>query len=465
MASVKRAAVLVAVAAAAAAVLGAWHSGLFHRFEVEGVRINPRAAVRADREYTLVLWEETVPAPWAPQPYQQFVQDALVEFVERYPNVRVEVEWLDPATAPGRLAAALAAGHPPDVYGAAKAAWAWPLPWQVPASPYRTPEDEQAPVFLAAAEAGLTAGGALWGWPRGLWWEGWLAQRDALVQAGFLEAGDGAAWLREWRYDAVLAATGASPAAITVALDASDADVFLQLLHAFVPGAAADAAVPWTEADAARAADFVQRLLSSQAGGRDASALSRSRFVALAAGDVQVVAPVNPYSAQSALRRRPDHYVAVPPPAPPGLTPTLTVTPSAYLVFRRSAYLGDDHTRAAVELARFLAAKSEAWLVEAVGLLPASEASWEVWHQRSPWNDTTRRILSEASRAAAVAWPPADEAANLRAALQPLWQTFANGGASPEQFAASLRSLLERLREPSGSPPPAGAAPSPRADG
>src|SRR5690606_6261641 len=131
---------------------------------------------------------------------------------------------------------------------------------------------------------------------------------------------------------------------------------------------------------------------------------------------------------------------------------TLTVTPSAYLVFRRSAYLGDDHTRAAVELARFLAAKSEAWLVEAVGLLPASEASWEVWHQRSPWNDTTRRILSEASRAAAVAWPPADEAANLRAALQPLWQTFANGGASPEQFAASLRSLLERLRQPSGSP-------------
>lgn len=446
---------LIAAAVAAAAVLTPWYLGLSRRFAVDGIKINPRAALREDRQYVLVVWEEAVAAPWALQSQRERLNEALGEFSIRYPNVRVELELMDQQTARQRLSQALAAGSPPDVYGAASATGlALPLPLQVPATPYLIEQNEADPPFTGAARDGLTSDGFLWGWPRGLWWDGWLARRDTLERRGFLTtaSADGAEgpWLlQDWTYAAVLAAaSGEDSPLLSVAVDVTDPDVLWQLLHAFPAGRpdTASSPLPWSEEQVAQAADFIRSLSRSRSRGRDASALSLSRFTALSAGDVAVIGPVNVYGAQSAVRRAPENLVVVPPPAPAGLSPVLPVAPSAYFIFRQAEYKGDDHTRAAAELAAFLASTTEAWFIESLGLLPASTEGWTVWQERAPWNEATRRVLADTPQATGRAIPlPEQPTDDFRRVLTPIWQSYLDGDTTPQQFSASLRAAAEQL--------------------
>lgn len=457
MASSKRrwaAPAAAAVVASVAALALAMQIGLFHRFDVDGVKINPRAAIRSDANYTLVVWEEAIAAPWAQTTQAQLLEETLREFASLHPNVRVTYELLEPAAAADRLADAVAAGSPPDVYGAARVEWgAYPLPYQVPATPYLIRSHDRGGLpYSDAAVTGLTFEGSLWAWPRGLWWEGWAARRDALLRAGLLRPSDNApdpdgSWsLRGWHYDALVSAVSSSGAPLTVALDVTSLDLLLQLLPGTgnAPNDAAGA-VPWSDAQIAQATDFVRRLLRSGARGRDLDTMSRIRFSELAEGDVHVVGPVNVYSAQAALRRLPDELTVVPPPSPAPEPPALPVVPSAYFVFRQADYKGDDHTRAAAELAALLAAKTEQWLIETVGLLPVTADGWSAWRQNSPWNDSTRGLLAAAADSAAVVrWPPG-AAAHWQTTLLPSWRSFLNGEYTPEQMAAAVRRAAERL--------------------
>lgn len=452
-------AVAVLVSSAALLFFTAARTGLFHRFEADGVKINPRAPLRPDVTYELVVWEEAVPAPWAQTTQQQALEAAIQEFMELYPNVHVHYELLDAVTARNRLSAAVKEGRPPDVYGAARAT-SWPLPYQVPATPYMpTPTSGDASPYSAIVNSSLTVDGSVWGWPRAFWWEGWLARKDALVRAGIVQGGNGSRtqdtsdfvmrW-EAWNYDTIAEAAqrSASDGGLVIALDVSGLMLLEQLVSAAPSNvhASEDVTAPWDAQTLAQAARFVRALHSSQRMERDPEAASRSRFAALSETRADVVAPVNVYGAQSALRRDQEELIALPPPAPSASAPVLPVAASAYFVFRQHDYKGDDHTRAAAELAAFLAAQTEMWLVEAVGLLPVSDAGWSVWRETSPWNGPTRTVLERASLNASPVYSLSPETTSrLHEALRPHWQSFLAGDTTPEQFSERALEEAERV--------------------
>lgn len=435
-------------AAATLALLFAGQLALFQRFEVDGVRINPRAAVRDDVTYQLTVWEEAFVAPWAEQSQLAFLQRVLEEFSEGRPNVNVEIVLLDEAEARTQLAAAIAAGHPPDVYGAVRGVLAG-MPGQVPASPYLSVIHGQRgrsepPPFATAAVAGLSAEQTMWGWPRGLWWDAWLIRSAALARHGFDTTALGT---DGWDYEAVLRAASATADRLTVALDVTSLHVLEQLLGAAgAAGAASDTNDSVDEELLAEAASFVRRLVDEAAVGTDTETMSRSRLAQLYEGRADVIGPVNPYTAQSAQRRVEQQLTLAPVPRPPGRAPAFPVSVSAYFVFHQGpdAYRGDDHTRLAAELAAFLAAKSEEWLVEWIGLLPVSTAGWEVWNERSPWNTDSRIVLEEAF-AYATAAPPGTQGpvpVSVQTQLQPVWRAFIVGDMTPEQFAREALQII-----------------------
>ena len=274
-------------------------AGWFHRFEVDGVKINPRAPVRDDVTYDLVVWEEAVVAPWAKETHAEHLERAVLEFSRQRPNVRVTVQMLDEETARERLEAAVAAGAPPDVYGAVKGVlWAWP--YQVPASPYMPVDQGAEPLPVdPRALAGLTAAGAVWGWPRGLWWDGWLGRRELAISD-------------DWTYGSLLqGGTGpSSPDRITVSLDLTSVQLLEQLMGAagtpsYVDGHGQGA---WDRSGLAETAAFLRSLQQSRGPGGDMDAAARRRLENLLAGDVDLIGPVNPYAVQSALRHAPDRF-------------------------------------------------------------------------------------------------------------------------------------------------------------
>lgn len=424
----------------AAAYLLLWQTGWLHRFDVGGVKINPRARIRDDAVYELAVWEEEVPAPWARESQRAVLERAVQEFSELHANARVTVELLDEAAARDRLAAALASGAPPDVYGAARTVL-WGLPRQVPASPYLPPPArDEPPAYDGPALDALTARGAVWGWPRGLWWDGWLARKEAATGAG-------------WTYDDWRAASGpAGRPPLSPALDYTSLRLLEQLMGAagFPSYADADGGLAWDREQLTRAAAWLRETYQAQAapGGPDAAA--RRRLERLLSGDADVLAPVNPYAAQSAMRLAPGRFVVVPPPRPPEGDPVWPVEASAYFVFHQTPYKGDDHTRLAAALAAFLAAKTEAWLVEAVGLLPVTVDGWQTWSRRAPWDEANRDALLQAARRAAAVppWGAPASADAVREALLPLWRAFMAGETTPEDFADDVLETIERVLDP-----------------
>lgn len=443
--------------AAVLALVFAGRLGLFHRFDLGGLKINPQAAVRDDVTYELTVWEEAWIAPWAEDTQRELLERAVREFAEQRPNVQISYVVWDEAEARTQLAAAVAAGSPPDVYGAVRDVFRG-VSGQVPASPYMSvvglghERNEPLP-YAPAAIDGLSADNAIWGWPRGLWWDAWLGRPASLADRGVNTAHLGATG---WDYDTFLrigADSAAQGSRLAVALDVTSWHVVEQLMGAAgVVGYVDDeGGVAWDEGRLIEVASFLRQLQDRGLLGKDVELMSRSRLENLYEGRVDVIGPVNPYTAQSALRRVDDELTVLPVPHPAAREPSLPVSVSAYFVFHQgeTTYRGDDYTRIASELAAFLAAKSEEWLVEWIGLLPVSAAGWNVWHDRSPWNAAGRAVLEQATNNAVSAPAGTNSAlsASMRTALQPLWRAFLAGEATPEQFARDALDIIERSIE------------------
>ncbi|MBO8142728.1 MAG: extracellular solute-binding protein [Firmicutes bacterium] len=420
-------------------------------FDAAGLNIDPRARIDPQRPYEIIVWEEIIPAPWAVQSQAEAVEAAIRAFREQHPNVRVTYALIDPDTARERLSDAVASGQPPDVYGSAKGLIVHPS-LQIPAGPYIPPvRGEEPPLFHPAAVDALTKSGIVWGWPRGLWWNGWLVAIDAWDRVAG-EAGSGWTWdrMREWAGEEL--ARGRHP----VMLNAADVTTLESLvMNAGSPGYRSGADAPgWTEASVAKAAGFLEQLRSLPAMPSDPDRMSRTRIESLIGGRAAAIGPVRPHLAQAVFRRQPGRFVLAPWPHDAGSDPVTPVEVGGYFVFRQSTYKGDDHTRTAMELADFLAARSDRWLASQLGVLPARPAHLPEWQDQAPLDARSREAL-------AALWPRARpvsagleqrELDALRERLRSTWQAFWDERMPAEEFAQKVITALDPAVWPGAGP-------------
>lgn len=441
-------------AAAAAALLWVWWTGLSARFDAAGLTIDPRARIDPERRYDLLVWEETIPIPWASATHRDVLARAVAAFEERWPQARVLWHLLDPAEARNRLAAAVAAGRPPDVYGSRQGLVLFPS-HQIPAGPYVPgTEPGQPPLFAPAARAGVTHGNQVWGWPRGLWWQAWLADRELFARGGIdpqVLLSRGWTWEEFTEWASRLRGVVDHPLVL-------DTTAVATLEHLILNGGAPAFPAPpddagWSPELVLRVAGFLQDLVHQGALPKDAAAASRTRLERLLTGRAAVVGPVNPYVVQSVLRREPDRYRLVPIPhhgAAPEAAPMET---SAYFVFRQDPYQGDDHTRLSMELAHWLAQQTETWLVQNLGVLPARTAALPDWQANAPLDDDSKAFLVDYMQQGAHGGQaaPADDLERLRERLHSPWQAFWEGTLSGEGLAEALRRELDGALSPAPS--------------
>lgn len=424
---------IVVVAAATATMLFFARDA---RFQVGDVAVNPRAPIDPERPYELVLWEEAIVIPWAAKNQSETITDGIRSFQGLYPNVAVSYAIMPVEEAREKLAEAFEQGTPPDIYATARGA-VWHPRYSVPASPYlqamvqdreRDPAGDD-PRLLPAAAAMVTRGDVLWGWPRGLWWETWLALADRPSRSdSFAPNVSDILFLEQW-----MATAG-------VATYTDEAGALL-----------------WTEQ---RVLEEARKMQAAREAGllpapRDADRVARSRVEALVTGAAAGIGPVGPHLAQSVFRITPDRFVLT------GMPPALRVTElpaepsvlldvSAYFVFRHHPYAGDAHTRLASELAAHLARHGELRLAESLALIPVTAAGWAFWREEAPLDDGSKQLL-HAAAAAEGPRPTLDETLSkddFRQAILPHWLDFLSGAGTPEQFAARTVAALGALVTP-----------------
>lgn len=384
--------------------------------------IDPAAPVDPGREYHLTVWDYRLPFVSAGgAPFAEATEEAIERFRRRHPNVTVDLVLIDLAEGPAKLAEALAAGYPPDVY----------------CSPFGLPftgSDLQVPVGLyldyqtwsrydPLAWQAVKLGRTVWAWPRFMLIWPWLGNADLMKAAGIdVERVSREGWTRE-EFSAMAARLGASVGSGrtvgsggttgTAALVTScPAAVLRDLL---LPGrlAAAQAAPVQGEAGAeatdpgggdaadlsAGAEAVVEWLTELRAGGALAPGASLTDPGALDSfikGRSAVLAGLSPWTAdflfglqprprpwQYSLPPRPEppRLVLLPPPHGPDEPSAVWLSAATVAVFRQARYRGDDNTRLAAELGAELTLGLRPWLWNEPLCVPSSlceQASWEV---------------------------------------------------------------------------------------
>lgn len=447
--------VMVLGAGLAAAGTAGWLLWLGPRFDAAGISINPRARVDPARRYEVVVWEEEIAAPWARESQQEVLAGAIEAFRQRWPNVDIVVHVIDAGEGRARLTEAVAAGRPPDIYGTVRGMVYHPS-HQIPAGPYLPAAAEgEPPVFHPAAERRFTREGVVWGWPRALWWETWLADGTALDRVGVpvdrvLAAG--------WAWDEVEAFVERAKSWMETPLLLEPGVAALEhlLLNAAGEGLRhgtnaktpttqeAPYVSPWDETSVRRVAAFLKNLQQAGTFRGDAAGASRTRLEGLFTGRAAVIGPVGPQLALVALRRDPERFTLFPVPHHPDAAPVAPMEPGGYFVFRQEPYQGDDHTRLAMELAGWLAARTESWLSEALGLVPARTGSFHAWQSAAPLNAASQALLAAyLTLAPAGGLLPPEERDALAGHLAPHWQVLWSSSSLPETWAEEVWRVLE----------------------
>lgn len=379
----RAAAILAPVLALAGAAL--WWN--FMRLEPGMVRVNPRATINPDREYVVTYWDYRWPTAPDGTAYETWLGKVLGEFRRRHPNVRVEYRLLDWTSGPGELNERLRAGDPPDVYAPPTGG---PVLFdrvlQVPAQLYLTPEErgtkETPSLYLPAAWGRVSRdGGRAWAWPRYLAAHVWVGNRGVLERAGVdLErlATEG------WDQNSFVAALSRRPeGSAGLLVNPVGTEVLADLMHAAGSPSplSADGELRWTREAVAAAAGWIETLRNNEQmpppGGVPGAMIEQ-----ILSGRAAVLAGANPWllTRLAGLGGGKEPALSlVPVPVPAGNPPALRLSGGHLVLFRQRQYRGDDHTRAAAELARYLSQLRHPWAATDSPVMPSFLPAWEEW--------------------------------------------------------------------------------------
>lgn len=421
---------------------------------VGDVVIRPQAPVDPKRAYRLVLWEENVVLSGAGTTYRAFLDDRIKAFREIYPNVTIDLQLLPPGEAVNRLEAALAAGQPPDVYGSLTPRLFDP-DYQVPVERFlpRTRGDE--PVFRPAAWAALSAEGHVWGWPRWIRFTTWAGRRSLLAGTGLdVDRATREGWTFEEALESLSAVGGGRVPGLLV--HPGEPELFRSLMLAGGHGLMLqEGSLAWSPEAMGAAAAFLAAARRQAHMPSSLETAARERVARLLQGRAGIITPVRPELAAHLLRTIPgEELVLLPPPRPAGSALHVPAEVAAYLVFRQSPYKGDDQTRLAMELARFLIHSKDAWVSAQFPAVPALVSDQTIWEGEAPWPAASSQALLRWAEVAVTPSLDPDEAAVifqmedqvLAPRLATLWDH-----SDPEAWARELhQALTDQVPEPGG---------------
>ena len=395
----------------------------------EPAGIDPQAPIDPARQYHLVVWDYRLPfTSLGGAPYSEGSREVIDDFERRHPNVTVDLHLVDPADGPAKLAEALAAGYPPDVYCSPYGPPAVGSELQIPLGLYLDYETWSR--FDPVAWQAVKVDDTIWALPRWLMLWPWLGNRDLLGQAGVdVERVSRDGWTRdEFAAAAARLAASAGRGSGLAFLDSiAPAATFRDLLLAghlagpeaptapTAPAGPADPGVPaappaptapaslaapaapvaqdyWLGPEPSLVAGWLEELRNAGGLGSGSGAVD-----AFLHGKVAVLASPSPWAvtflmelverpapSQFSLPRReaPPPMVLLPPPSGPGQSSAAWISAATVAVFRQARYRGDDNTRLAAELALELTEGLRPWLRNEVLCVPATASEQASWRLR-----------------------------------------------------------------------------------
>lgn len=146
------------------------------------IRLNPSAKINPEKQYKLRFWDYDLPLHCGDQSYSQYLQHALDDFQQMYPNIQVQLKLLDLLEGPGELQQALAVNEGPDVYGSFYENPVYDFRHQIPVGLFL--KDKERNAYPETIRSLQSIDGILCALPRWLSVDIWVGNRRLLEDCG-----------------------------------------------------------------------------------------------------------------------------------------------------------------------------------------------------------------------------------------------------------------------------------------
>lgn len=335
------------------------------KIEDQLIRINPDAQINPEKTYRLQVWDYDLPLRNCN--YRQYLQKAITVFRQSYPNIQVELRFLDLANGSAVLKEALDRGDPPDVYCSAFTLPRFNLKYQIPVGPYFE-KDDLDNVYPENIQNLVRVDGVLCSFPRWLRLKIWVGNRRLLTATGL----DADQILKEgWTWNQLFAVKARLPAA---AYSVVGEFIPLGIMRQILPDNC------FVEQKGQPDWSWLQQFKETQRLPDDFNSNMLGRFFS---GEVMLLAGVTPNVAQIIEKRLVKKGAGWEPVVLPA--PELTkgravhgVEPGVICVYRNPRRRGgSDHLAAAVKLGEFLSQYQDTTPWEEMMVIPATRAGLE----------------------------------------------------------------------------------------
>ncbi|GEM_PF-5510417 len=355
------------------ALILVWFS--FSSSPEDNAAIDHFANIDPEKEYQIVFWDQLIPLTatqdiQSPDQllvntrYMDLVSEALKDFSALYPNIFVEYILISPAKAEEKLAEALKKGNPPDVY---TNLYHGPVlsSLQIPIDGYLSGEELTS--YLPAALKEVTYADHLWGFPR------WLNYSAYITKHEYTED------LSPWDFDNIpniLSKSKAQYGLVYHPLQTGelfrDLITLLKQPYPFQP----NGTPAWSEATIQETAELLLELNSTNS--LVISEKAHQLFVTERALFLPA-ANTNSLNTKEIL----NNYAFI--------------QGSHLLIFRQENYKGSDHTRAAIEFARFFSRYETTFFAKELNVIPSyldpqEVISWADYGLNPGWQDHSTQL-------------------------------------------------------------------------
>lgn len=418
---------------------------LLQGLRADQFRLNPNAKMKSDEAYSLTFWVERPNLPDTTA-WQQGLEQALAEFSLLYPNVQVTLSHLSPDNVNERMNNALADGTPPDLFFSANTPAAGLGELQLPLGRF-VDKNERLIWPDALWNQLLSADGQVYSLPVAAY------PRVFMVNASLLpEAEAGVEQIRQngWSWsDLILLAEGATAGQVKGFVPISTGEALLQNMAASIGKPSPydqNGNLAWAREDLVSLAETWLRLersggVAAKGSGMDANCLNLYLNQKAA-----IIGPLNHRLAAWLWQKADEKGIQsslVPVPSV-GEDGSADISVLGLALLRQEEYQGDRHTRAAAELAQFLAPRLGNLLSDLTGALPATADGEPA--ECIPFDQASFAVYADVSLAPASAYsygPPLGAAeTHWQLAVCPAWDRLVGGDYTAEQFAEAILNEL-----------------------
>lgn len=448
---------LAAMLVAAVAVTGC---GGKPAAEPQGPNLEKVAAAKIDpnKPYTLKVWNY----PHYKE-YEEFLKKQIAEFTKVHPNIKVEHEILTWSEGDQKINVSVNAGDPPDVLFTTLNPTLVNTGLAVPIDPFLT-DGDKADIEAAALKNGRYQG-KHWLWPTWISVQMWGGNKQLLEEAGI-------DWKHiqqnGWTWDEFMAAAnkltkddnGYGKKQWGFVTYGNHEIVGHMMRQTGILGTiSADGKFNWQGDGAVKAAKFLRGITESGVTPRETAGIDSKKMTDMYRNwETALFGRIGPYAIPEEAKRVQEakdgklqlhprgavDVVLLPYPHAAGKNEVPTVGGAGLMVLSQKDYKGDDHTRAAVELARFLTDTQGGEPAATMNIIPARQSAQQLFAKQVGLDTDNGkfmlRLLPLSPERIELSKDLADKDWKIFSeVIKPLSQAFWSGQLTPEAFVEQMQ--------------------------